>query len=212
MFCTSRKSRLGAKVGELHRPVDDYCRRRFGMILAAKEKYLHELQAKVVLIVSCVFVCRCSACTPCTNPRSTQSVSRSHHIVACVHVSNTHIRAYMLMHHLGRSKKRANAARGKGKGDSSSVDTPSSEPPETQPGGVSGVDPVSGLTHSEIDRATDAINAATMGVADMSCFFAMTPADQRPPAAPAFGRAASSSNLANAHVRTLRYGVCNLPV
>jgi len=109
------------------------------------------------------------------------------------------------------AKKRANAARGKGKGESSGGDTLSSEPPETQPGGGSGVDPVSGLTHSEIDRATDAINAATTGVADMSAFFAMTPADQRPPAAPAFGRAASSSNLANAHVRTLRSGVCVQP-
>ena len=116
MFCTSRKSRLGAKVGELHRPVDDYCRRRFGMILAAKEKYLHELQAKVVLIVSCVFVCLCSACTPCTNPRSTQSVSRSHHLVACMHVSNTHIRAYMLMHHLGRSKKARQRRQGQRQG------------------------------------------------------------------------------------------------
>ena len=112
------------------------------------------------------------------------------------------------------AKKRAAAARGKGKGESAGGDTPSSEPPETQPGGVSGVDPMSGLTHSEIDRATEALNAAATGCADMSAFFAMTPADQRPPAAPAFGRAASSSNLANAHVRTLRSGVCvcNLPV
>ena len=120
------------------------------------------------------------------------------------------------------AKKRANAAGGKGKGESAGGDTPSSDPPETQPGGVPGVetqpggvpgvDAVSGLTQSEIDRATEALNAAATGGVDMSAFFAMTPAEQRPPAAPAFGRAASSSNLANAHVRTLRSGVCNLPV
>ena len=104
------------------------------------------------------------------------------------------------------AKKRANAARGKGKGDSTGGDTPSSDPADTQPGAFC-VDPLSGLTHSEIDRAAEALTGAVAEGGGISQFFAPTPADQRPPPAPAFGRAASSSNLATAHVRTLRSGV-----
>ena len=62
LYHRSRKSRLGAKVGELMKPVDEYCRRRFGMILAAKEKYMHEMQAKAPRLASlwvwwCVSMC-----------------------------------------------------------------------------------------------------------------------------------------------------------
>ena len=62
LYHRSRKSRLGAKVGEMMKPVDEYCRRRFGMILAAKEKYMHEMQAKApwlasLWVVWCVSVC-----------------------------------------------------------------------------------------------------------------------------------------------------------